>query len=205
MKLATNIMLAEFGTPPVNIQGRYLQRQCNSRMINYRYCDDHPWFGAIRGDWEVDGMLAYPMWSDKSAATVPSFNVSKGKELAARLFYEAYKVAVLVPDLLMVYTDGSQSDKGTAVPCTTEESGMTEGARAFGTPSTSTIVECETFAIIAALRDVKSEFHSRIIIFSDWIPAITCCNMCTCSGNGTQERAVQDLLCLVDLYLVYLI
>jgi len=31
------------------------------------------------------------------------------------------------------------------------------------------------------------------------------CNMCTCSGNGTQEWAVQDLLCLVDLYLVYLI
>ena len=24
------------------------------------------------------------------------------------------------------------------------------------------------------------------------------CNMCTCSGNGTQERAVQELLCLVD-------
>jgi len=24
------------------------------------------------------------------------------------------------------------------------------------------------------------------------------CNMCTCSGNGIQERAVQDLLCLVD-------
>jgi len=34
---------------------------------------------------------------------------------------------------------------------------------------------------------------------------VTPCNMCTCSGNGTQERAVQDLLCLVDLYLVYLI
>jgi len=31
------------------------------------------------------------------------------------------------------------------------------------------------------------------------------CNMCTCSGNGTQEWAVHDLLCLVDLYLVYLI
>jgi len=35
--------------------------------------------------------------------------------------------------------------------------------------------------------------------------AIQSCNMCTCSGNGTQERAVQDLLCLDDLYLVYLI
>ena len=42
MKLANNIMLAEFGTPPVHIQGRYLQRRCYSRMINYRYCDGHP-------------------------------------------------------------------------------------------------------------------------------------------------------------------
>ena len=31
------------------------------------------------------------------------------------------------------------------------------------------------------------------------------CNMCTCSGNGTQERAVQDLLCLVDFHWAYLI
>jgi len=29
--------------------------------------------------------------------------------------------------------------------------------------------------------------------------------MYRCSGNGTQEQAVQDLLSLVDLYLVYLI
>ena len=33
-------------------------------------------------------------------------------------------------------------------------------------------------------------------------PILGLCNMCTCSGNGTQERAVQDLQCLVDLYLV---
>jgi len=33
----------------------------------------------------------------------------------------------------------------------------------------------------------------------------TFCNMCTCSGNDTQEWAVQDLRCLVDLYFVYLI
>ena len=37
------------------------------------------------------------------------------------------------------------------------------------------------------------------------VPAHRECNMCTCSGNGTQERALQDLLCLVDLYLDYLI
>jgi len=41
----------------------------------------------------------------------------------------------------------------------------------------------------------------------DFIPLIRydLCNMYTCSGNSTQERAVQDLPCLVDLYLVYLI
>ena len=38
-----------------------------------------------------------------------------------------------------------------------------------------------------------------------WNSDLRGCNMCTCSGNGTQERAVQDLLFLVDLYLVYLI
>jgi len=174
MKLATNIMLAKFGTPPVQLQGRYLQRRCFSRMINYRYCDNHPWFGSIRGDWEVEGMLAYPMLSDKVATTVPSFNVSKGKELAARLFYEAYEEAVLIPDLIMIYTDGSKSDKGTVVAWTTEECGMTKGARAFATPSSWSIVECEIFAIIAALRDVHSEFHGVVIIVSDCIPAIMC-------------------------------
>jgi len=81
-------------------------------------------------------MMAYPMLSDKIATTVPSLNVSKGKELAARLFYEAHENAVLVPDLLMINTDGSKSNKGTAVAWTTEECGMTEGARALATPST---------------------------------------------------------------------
>jgi len=174
IKLANNILLAEFRTPPVHIQGRYLQRRCYSRMINYRYCGDHPWFGSIRGDWEVEGMLAYPMLSDKIATTVPSFNVSKGKELAARLFYEASESAVLIPDLLMIYTDGSKSNKGTAVAWTTEECGRSDGARAFATPSSWSIVECEIFAIIAALRDVRSDYHRMIIIFSDYIPAITC-------------------------------
>jgi len=119
-------------------------------------------------------MLAYPMLSDKVATTVPSFNVLRGKELAARLFYEAYEDAVLVPDLLMIYTDGSKSHKGTAVVWMTEECGMMEGARAFATPSTWSIVEFEIFAIVAALRDVRLEFGGMIISFSDCIPAIMC-------------------------------
>jgi len=42
------------------------------------------------------------------------------------------------------------------------------------------------------------------IIYGELFP-IGQCNMCTWSANGTQEWAVEDLLCLVDLYLVYLI
>jgi len=35
-------------------------------------------------------------------------------------------------------------------------------------------VECEIFAVIAALRDVHSEYRGMIIIFSDCISAIMC-------------------------------
>jgi len=48
-------------------------------------------------------------------------------------------------------------------------------------------------------EDIK-EYRDNV-----FLPRMQSCNICTCSGNGTQERAVQDLLCLVDLYLVYLI
>ena len=47
---------------------------------------------------------------------------------------------------------------------------------------------------------IKNLDHSMELIQQYWDG-----NMCTCSGNGTQERAVQDLLCLVGLYLVYLL
>ena len=67
----------------------------------------------------------------------------------------------------MIYTDGLKSSNGIVVAWTTEECGMTEGARAFATPSTWSIVKCEILAIIAALRDVCSEYHGMIIIYSD--------------------------------------
>jgi len=49
---------------------------------------------------------------------------------------------------------------------------MTGGARAFATPSTWSIVECEICAIITALRDVRLDFSGRICIFPNCIPAI---------------------------------
>ena len=35
-------------------------------------------------------------------------------------------------------------------------------------------MECEIFTIIAALRDVCSDFHGRVSIFANCAPAIMC-------------------------------
>ena len=64
----------------------------------------------------------------------------------------------------------------------------------------------EEYVRSIVLERVKSLIVDPIIVTSpELTDTMTECNMCTCSGNGTQERAVQDRLCLVDLYLVYLI
>lgn len=49
--MANNILLAEYRTVPVGTQGRYLRKKAVSRMVNYRYCENLPWFACIRKDW----------------------------------------------------------------------------------------------------------------------------------------------------------
>jgi len=56
-----------------------------------------------------------------------------------------------------------------------------------------------------ATPEVAEPMVEEVVDDDDDCRSVVMCNMSTCSGNGTQERAVQDLLCLVDLYLVYLI
>jgi len=67
--------------------------------------------------------------------------------------------------------------------------------------------QSHTSDTIAYMEDYLDQFHKLKDIFLEF--RVTKCtkdsNMCTCSGNGIQEQAVQDLLFLVDLYLVYLI
>jgi len=64
-------------------------------------------------------------------------------------------------------------------------------------PSTASPENYKSITIIETICADESPPPPQLVICP--------CNMCTCSGNGTQERAVQDLLCLVDLYLDYLI
>jgi len=67
--------------------------------------------------------------------------------------------------------------------------------------------QSHTSDAIAYMEDYLDQFHKLKDIFLEFrvTKRTQDCNMCTCSGNGTQEQAVHDLLCLFDLYLVYLI
>jgi len=78
-RLANNILLAECGTPPTHVQGRYLQRRCFVKMINKRYCDDHPWFGCIRDGLSDPEMDAYLQYFDKALTCSPTVTVGSDK------------------------------------------------------------------------------------------------------------------------------
>jgi len=114
IKLANNILLAEYGVPPVATQGRYLQRRYYSRFINYRYCDEHPWFGNIRLDWKEEGMVAHRQTSDKELTHRPAVSIGKGKEvMTARHLLLAHQLSRSSD--LVIYTDGSKMSEGAGV------------------------------------------------------------------------------------------
>ena len=82
-RLANNILLAECGVAPVHITGGYLRQRCFSRMINRRYCDDHPWFRAVRNDWGNERMQPFPQYSDAVLGRHFGFRICASKDAAA--------------------------------------------------------------------------------------------------------------------------
>jgi len=77
------------------------------------------------------------------------------------------------------------------LPCRAGKYGVLEGLRGRVAPGAG----CRVIVISGRVGAEEARSRSHLVK----------CNMSTCSGNGTQERLVQDLPCLVDLYLVYLI
>jgi len=114
------------------------------------------------------------MWSDKMTTTIPTFTITQREEQGARQFRSEYEEIIQELDTISVFTDGSKTHKGTAVTGAMEECGMTEGGKAFATPTTGSIVEWEICAVFAALRDVDQRFHGRILVFMDCIAGIRC-------------------------------
>jgi len=55
LKYANKILMAETGTVPTHIKGRYRERKSYGRHLKYKYGGNLPWFGCIAEKWkEID-------------------------------------------------------------------------------------------------------------------------------------------------------
>ena len=133
IKLANNILLAEFGTVPVHLQASYLQCRCYARMISYRFCDDYPWFGSIRNNWAVEGMEPDVVDSDMTVERVPEVVVIRDKDRAIA-HHDSLWEQCLDSDRNVIYTDGSSTDGKSGAGWVCYERGLREEPVSEGLP-----------------------------------------------------------------------
>jgi len=149
--LANKILWAEMGVPPIRLRGRYLQRRYHARMINYRYGENHPWYGAIRNDWDEDGQTLLLLHSDAVLPRPPIVRVADTKEAAKRVHDLEY-TDWIAPRQKVVHSDGSKDTTGTAAAWVVFTDGAITITDGCVLPPAFSIVECELFAILAAMR-----------------------------------------------------
>jgi len=171
IRLANNILMSEFSTPPTHIQGRYLQQRCHARMINYRYASQHPWFGEIRSGWSDKSVVPYKMASDQILNRDFWVYTDGDKDSMIQ------RHLALIQDIYegldnVIYTDGSKSSGGCAAGYCIYQKGLTEGGVGIRVPDESSIVEAELFAIYFAMKDLASYYHGPIWVFADCVPAL---------------------------------
>jgi len=65
IKLPNHVLLVETAIPPVHIDGKYLQRRCYARMIDYHYCDSQELYHSIQVNWEWGDIQPRPTHSDR--------------------------------------------------------------------------------------------------------------------------------------------
>ena len=179
-KLANNILLAEFGTPPVHIQARYLQRRCYARMITYRFGDRFQWFGVIRDGWAVDGFVADVTDSDVPT-NVPDTEIIRGKDLAiARhdVLWEEY----MDMDVHVIYTDGSSSEGKSGAGWVCYDRGLRMDPGSDGLPGGWCALECEIWAVFRALSLLEDRLPS--VVFTDCLPVVEILGMLGSVGRN---------------------
>ena len=172
-RLANNILLAECGTPPTRIQGRYLQRRCFAKMINKQYCDDHPWFGCIRDGWGDPGTVAYPQFSAKELTRTPTVTVGPDKDIVCAADKDMLETWAGDPGII-VYPDGSKNPSGgrASVAWVTFEVGIAGVPYGISVLPSWSIVECELFAMLGGLRSILSTYAGTVHVYSDCVPAL---------------------------------
>jgi len=171
LKTPNNALLAELAVQPGHIRGRYLQRRCYARMINYQYCHMHEWYGSIRTDWAYSNIVPLSITSDKILDSDFVVNIWNDKEQTLAR-HEALIDDISLTDENIIYTDGSKKSSGCAAAYVIYERGLTEGEVGIAVPSHWSIVDTELFAIYEGLRRLRQDYTGAVWVFSDCVPAL---------------------------------
>lgn len=181
--MANNIVLAEYGTVPVAIQGRYLQRKSVSRMVNYRYCDTLPWFGDIRSDW-LPGLQPCRM-SSLLLIHRPLTVVNDSDKDAAMARWMREKSLWLETDCVLLFSDGSKSVHECGVAWYATKAGRVVGKGSCTVPASWSIVKCEIFATLLGMDGLDYRLNPRVRILLDCKPVLSMIKGMECDGASS--------------------
>jgi len=84
LKYANKILMAETGTVPTHIEGRYRERKSYGRHLKYKYGGNLPWFGCIAEKWKDDRIVEEMQWSNKELLRRPKIRIAHSKEEALK-------------------------------------------------------------------------------------------------------------------------
>ena len=162
--------------------GRILQRRYYSRMINYMYLAELPFYRTIRKDWAVEGLTAVRQNLDEVLTGGYSVLVMKAKNIALVRHLE---IIDDIADLLdnVIYNDSSKKRGSPACANTFYKRGMTQVPISIRTLDNWSIGECKRFAMKHTLASLGDEWFSNCIgLFSDCVPALHQQNVKTTPG-----------------------
>ena len=150
-------------------------------MINFRYCDDDPWFGSIRTDWSDEGKLPHHMSSDALWMVEPHLDLPLNKAAAMAWHTERFEDWVLTDELL-VNTDGSKAPGDCGTSWVGFERGSEIDQCGMSAPPFWGVVEYELAAVLGALR-MRAGHYPCIRILLDCRPAVMLLGKMQCEGD----------------------
>jgi len=165
-KYANKILIAETGTVPTHIEGRYRERKGYGRHQKYKYGGNLPWFGCIAEKWKDDRLKEEMQWSNKNLLRRPNVRIAHTKEAAIKEHAERWEDGP--GQEVWVYSDGSKRKDEVAmawVKMGGEE--MVEEELGMRVPGDWSILKAEVAGIGMALRDMRRWGGRSIKVFSD--------------------------------------
>jgi len=113
MRLADNILHAEYSIPTVSIRAHYYRSRLAQRFLDY-YCSHIPWHGSIRKGWCLRGMKAARLHSDERMSPTPKCHIAPDKVIGES---EGRRIISSLAEqpTIVAFVDGS--NKGTGCGC----------------------------------------------------------------------------------------